>query len=110
MLADLRFALRQLAKNPGFAAVAILSLALGIGANTAVFSLINEFLLRSLPVRNPDELVLFRTVEGAGGQMSRGGENNGFIDLATGRFSSTSFSLLMFERLRAQRSALSENG
>ena len=72
MLSDLKFSLRQLIKAPGFAAVAILSLALGIGANTAIFSLVNDFLLRSLPVRSPEELVLFRAINGAqGSSMSR---------------------------------------
>src|ERR1019366_6068192 len=71
MLTDLRLAFRQLTKSPGFAAVAVLSLALGIGANTAIFSLVNEFLLRSLPVRNPDELVLLRTTDGVVGHPRR---------------------------------------
>jgi predicted permease len=104
---DVRYAARLLRLNPGFASVAILSLALGIGANTAIFSLVNEFLLRTLPVRNPEELVLLRAVEGVGGRMSRAGENNGSIDPVTGRDSSTSFSLQFFERVRAGHSPLS---
>ncbi|HEY7088438.1 MAG TPA: ABC transporter permease [Tepidisphaeraceae bacterium] len=56
--ADLRLAARGLRRNPLFATVAILSLALGIGANTAIFTLIDQILLRKLPVKSPDELVM----------------------------------------------------
>jgi predicted permease len=57
---DLRFALRQLKRNPGFAGIAILSLTLGIGANTAIFSVMNVVLLRSLLIRAPEELYRVR--------------------------------------------------
>jgi hypothetical protein len=56
---DARYALRMMRRAPGFTTVAIFSLALGIGANTAIFSLINTLMLRLLPVREPGPLVEF---------------------------------------------------
>src|SRR5690242_612398 len=58
MLQDIRYALRILAQNPAFAAIAVLSLALGIGANTAIFTLVDTVILRALPVRAPESLVV----------------------------------------------------
>src|SRR2546429_7320612 len=58
LVLDLRFALRAIRRSPLFAAVAILSLALGIGANTAIFTLMDQLMLRLLPVKNPEQLVM----------------------------------------------------
>src|ERR1051326_2663827 len=79
---DIRYGYRNLVKNAGFTAVAVLSLALGIGANTAIFSFINTVLLEDLPVHHPEELVLF----GAG--KSRGvvaGAPDGAVELFSWR-------------------------
>src|SRR6266404_5197577 len=69
---DLRYTARMLLRSPGFLAVSVLSLALGIGANTAIFSLINAVMLRSLPVQEPERLVQITrlTPEGKPGVIS----------------------------------------
>src|SRR5689334_15231280 len=80
MFQDLRYGVRMLFKQPGFTLVAVLSLALGIGANTAIFSLLDAVLLKSLPVKEPDKLVLF-------GKAEDGGMTNGFPDRSWDLFS-----------------------
>lgn len=94
-LNDLRYGIRQLKKTPAFTLICILTLALGIGANTAVFSVMNAVLLKSLPVSDPERVVYLNT----SGAPHHG--NN------TGDWT-TSFSYPVYQELRQQKNALSE--
>jgi predicted permease len=78
MLQDIRYGIRMLLKKPGFTLVAVLSLALGIGANTAIFSLLDAVMIKTLPVQEPQELVLFGKGEDQGASL---GPASGNVDL-----------------------------
>ena len=89
LLQDLRYGLRQLRKSPGFAAIVVFTLAVGIGANTAIFTIVNSLLLRPLPIRDPQQVVNLAYSEK---RMGDGGSNG--------------FSMPDFEDIRPQTTAV----
>src|SRR5829696_3654421 len=102
LLQDLRYGFRMLLKQKGLTAVALLSLALGIGANTALFSIVDAMLLKMLPVKEPERLVLFKSL--APQDFSVGSYNGSSNkDEATGQQVRTSFPYTTFQRMREQQ-------
>jgi predicted permease len=105
LVRDFRYSLRVLVKSPGFTAIAVLSLAIGIGSNTWVFSVIDRALLRTLPVRNPEELTIVRW----------GGSGNPNLTVAGGAyyghekdFTTNVFSWDAYSQIRARSGSLKE--
>jgi predicted permease len=103
-MGTLRFAARQLARNPVFGAVVVLSLAIGIGANTALFTLVDAMVLRKLPVAAPDELVYLEW--SFTGQLDASVNGDISFDADTKAMTATSFAYDTFEGLRASSRAL----
>ena len=95
LIPDLKFTLRALRRNPLFTTVVILMLALGIGANTAIFSVMNAVVLRDLPVANPQQVVFLHTTS-----RPAGSGQSGYGDLE--------FPVHVFEALRLERGAFSD--
>ena len=102
---DLRYGLRQLGRNPGFTAVVVIILALGIGANTAIFSLIDAVMLKTLPVKDPSQLVMLRW---EAHKWPKTGLYRAWTGCPIGEATGCSFSYPAFQRIREQRQVLAE--
>ena len=107
LVQDLRYAARWLARNPGFAALAIITLGLGIGANTALFSVADAVFLKQLPVRDPGRLALFEWQ--AGEPFRTSGRRGSFVAGPPGTTGASVFRADVYERMQAARQAASND-
>src|SRR5438094_6460727 len=108
LIQDLRYGLHMLRKNPGFTSVSVLTLALGIGANTAIFSLIDAVLLKMLPVKNPEQLVLLNWASHGWPEGVMRNIAGNMEEDKSGRWTSTSFSLPIYEQIRNRNRVFSD--
>ena len=104
---DVRYAVRSLGRRPLLTVVAVLTLAVGIGANTALFGLVNDHVFRTLPVREPGSLVTFRWT-GVNDVSSLGASYAHIAGAENGRTGGTSFPFAMFEAFRAANRTLDD--
>ena len=105
---DLRYAAQMLVKHPAFTAIAVLTIALGVGANTALFSVVDAVLLKKLPVKEPDRLVLLKATWNIEKFGVGGFNGTNRIDRSTGLTTGTSFPIQTLTRLRQEPGVLSD--